>query len=579
MLIFQYESEKIAVAAFRAVVHCAGAMSSPLVTPAYRGFPIPFSLDEVYLGAGVRAMSALRARHFWSQLKKRRVVRVALVYIITGWVVIQIGEITFKSLAVPHWATTLLPALVLLGFPIALILSWRYQVTPEGVVKDSAGQIEFTSEFETHQKTAPSVAILPFEDLSKNGGQAYFCEGLAEEILDALRRIPGLRVASRMTTFQINSKESDVQDVGKKLDVQFEIRGGVGKSGDKLYLNVELVNTTDGALLWSQEYDRPIQDIFKIQHKIVKRVTGSLNVPLKKKFDAERRYPKPKAYDLFLHGLSCFGKHTIQDNVHARQLFKKAIEIEPGFGRAWAALAYTYGYSYMYFNATDVNLAEAERTSAKALKFAPHLAESHVSSGIAFCMKQNLKKAEIEFEKAIKLDPKNFRAWYFFGRAKVHEGDLRRALRLFDRASMVRPEDFQSVLLQAQLHTSLGQNDRALEVTRLGIERVRFVLAINPHDNRALNMGAFALLRLGLAEEATKWMTTSMQNAPMDSIIQYNGACFFSLAGDVEHALDCLENCLIKVGNINREWLVHDSDMDNIRSHPRYDEVIRNFPD
>jgi adenylate cyclase len=161
----------------------------------------------------------------------------------------------------------------------------------------------------------------------------------------------------------------------------------------------------------------------------------------------------------------------------------------------------------------------------------------------------------------------------------VQEGDLARALRLFDRASRVRREDFQSVLLQAQLYTSLGQRDKALEVTRRGIERVRNVLKINPDDNRALNMGAFALLRLGHAEEAVKWMKTSMRNAPMDSIIQYNGACFFSLAGDVEHALDCLENCLIKVGNINREWLIHDSDMDNIRNHPRYDQIVRSFPD
>jgi adenylate cyclase len=161
----------------------------------------------------------------------------------------------------------------------------------------------------------------------------------------------------------------------------------------------------------------------------------------------------------------------------------------------------------------------------------------------------------------------------------VHEGELERALALFDRASRVRPEDFQSVLLQAQLYTSLGKKGNALEVTREGIERVRTTLELNPDDNRALNMGAFALLRLGQTEEAREWMSTSMKNAPMDSIIQYNGACFFSLAGDVEHALDCLENCLIKVGNISREWLIHDSDMDNIRSHPRYEAIISSFPE
>ena len=287
----------------------------------------------------------------------------------------------------------------------------------------------------------------------------------------------------------------------------------------------------------------------------------------------------PRAYDFFLRGLCHFAKNTTQDVVYARQMLKQAIEIEPEYGRAWAGVAYTYGIEYMYFNASNVNLSEVGRTSKKALKLAPGLAQSHLASGIAHCMKHGYKAAERDFSAAIRLKPGNFNPWYFFGRAKVHEGDLARALKLFDCASRVRPEDYQSVLLQAQLHISQGNRDKALEVTREGIRRVRAVLDRNPQDNRALNMGAFALLRLGQDEEATDWMVSSLANAPMDSIIQYNGACFFSLAGQAEHALDCLENCLVKVGNINREWLEHDSDMDNIRNHPRFAEIIRTFPE
>jgi adenylate cyclase len=233
----------------------------------------------------------------------------------------------------------------------------------------------------------------------------------------------------------------------------------------------------------------------------------------------------------------------------------------------------------MYFNANEANLTEAKRTSSMALKLAPELAESHVSSGIACCMNQDYQSADIAFEKAIELDHKNYEAWYFFGRTKVHEGDLERAIKLFDRASRVRPEDFQSLLLQAQLYTSLGQKDKAIEVTREGIERAKAVLELNPDDNRALNMSAFALLRLGEVEEAKKWMSISLEKAPMDSIIQYNGACFYSLAGEVELSLDCLENCLIRVGNISREWLMHDSDMDNVRDHPRFADIIKSFPE
>ncbi len=516
---------------------------------------------------------------FWSQLKKRKVIRVALAYTLVGWVVMQVGEVVFEGLTLPSWSLTLLIILILLGFPLALVLAWAYEVTPEGVRKDPAGQIESTVKMPDYQDGAPSIAVLPFEDMSEKANQAYFCEGIAEEILNALCKIANLRVASRVAAFRFAGKHADIQEIGRQLRVQTVLEGSVRKSGDNLRITAQLINTADGYHLWSTQFDRRLEDIFEIQAEIANSIAVALSVSLKRKLDLKQQQVDPKAYDFFLRGLSYFARHTTQDNVYARQMFARAIEIEPEFGRAWAGIAYTYGFSYMYFNATDANLTEAKRTSARALELAPGLTESHVASGIAACMDQDYKNADSEFEKAIELDPKNYEAWYFYGRTKVHEGDLRRALRLFERASRVRPEDFQSVLLQAQLYTSLNQKNKALEVTREGIKRVRSVLELNPDDNRALNMGAFALLRLGEAEEAKKWMSISLRNAPMDSIIQYNGACFFSLAGEVEEALDCLENCLIKVGNINREWLIHDSDMDNIRSHPRYEGIISNFPE
>ena len=524
-------------------------------------------------------MSNKYVKDLWSQLKKRKVVRVAVAYIVVGWIVMQVGEVVFEGLGVPPWSLSLLIVLVLLGFPIAVVLSWAYEVTPQGIRKDSAGDIEATTEVEDYQDGAPSIAVLPFDDMSEKGNQVYFCEGMAEEILNALCKVANLRVASRVAAFQFGGKQVDIKEIGKKLRVQTVLEGSVRKSGDKLRITAQLINTTDGFHIWSRQYDRRLADIFEIQEEIANSITSALSVSLKHKLNVTQQQVDPKAYDFFLRGLSYFAKHSTQDNVYARQMFKQAIDIEPDFGRAWAGAAYTYGFEYMYFNASNVNLEEAKRTSIRALELSPDLAESHVSSGISHCMSQEYRASETEFEKAIELDPKNYEAWYFFGRAKVHEGDLERALKLFERASRVRPEDFQSVLLQAQLFTSLDRKGKAIEVTREGIKRVRAVLELNPDDNRALNMGAFALLRLGKTEEAIKWMSTSMINAPMDSIIQYNGACFFSLAGELERALDCLENCLIKVGNISREWLMHDSDLDNIRDHPRYQEIISSFPE
>jgi TolB-like protein/Flp pilus assembly protein TadD len=521
-------------------------------------------------------------KSLFSQLKDRKVIRVGVVYVVVGWVMMQIGEVTFEALGLPPWSLTLLIVLVLLGFPISLVLAWAFEVTPEGIRKDSAGLAQ-TGEAEDVppelDQSAPSIAVLPFNDMSEHGDQVYFCEGIAEEILNALCKVANLRVASRVTAFRFGGKNADIKEIGRKLRVQTVLEGSVRKSGDKLRITAQLVKTADGYHLWSRQYDRGLEDIFEIQEEIADSIANALSLTLKRNSSHAQRQVDPKAYDFFLRGQGYFAKHDIQDTVYARQMFNRALEVDPGYGRAWAGLAYTYGFEYLYFNAADVNRDEALRTSQKALELAPELAESHVSAGIAHCMMQDYQSADTEFEKSIELDPGSYDAWYFFARSKVHEGDLERAVKLFGRASQVRPEDCQSLLLQPQLYHSLGDHKRELEAARKGIERARAVLELNPDDNRALNMGAFALLRLGKQEEAMEWMKASVEKAPMDSIVHYNAACLYALAGEIEKSLDCLENCQFKVGNLNREWLKHDSDLDSVRDHPRFAGLLATFPD
>ena len=523
-------------------------------------------------------MSASAAKNFFKQLKDRKVIRVGLGYIVVGWIMMQVGEVTFEALSLPAWALTFLIVIVLLGFPIALVLAWAFEVTPDGIRKDSAAIQPAAESPPELDRSAPSIAVLPFDDMSEHGDQVYFCEGIAEEIMNALCKVANLRVASRVTAFCFGGHSADVREIGRKLKVQTVLEGSVRKSGDRLRITAQLVKTADGYHLWTRQYDRSLEDVFEIQEEIADSIANALSVTLKRRTPSEQQPVDPKAYDLFLRGLSFFARHNVQDTVYARQMFLRALEVDSEFGRAWAGLAYTYGFEYMYFNATDVNREEALRTSKKALELAPDLAESHVSSGIANCMIQNYADAEAEFEKAIELDPASFDAWYFFARSKVHDGDLERALKLLQRAAQVRPEDYQSVLLQSMLYHSLGDYKRELEVASKGIERARAVLELNPDDTRALNLGAFGLLRLGEKEEAERWMKTALQRAPMDSIVNYNAACLYSLAGEVERSLDCLENCYLKVGNLNREWLLHDSDLDNVREHPRFAKILDAFP-
>ncbi|MGD2130047.1 MAG: tetratricopeptide repeat protein [Lysobacterales bacterium] len=513
-------------------------------------------------------------------MRERKVIRVGVAYIVVAWVMMQVGEVTFEALGLPPWSLTLLVVVGLLGFPVALALAWAFEVTPGGIRRDSADQAQEATDAPPElDRSAPSIAVLPFDDMSEHGDQAYFCEGIAEEVLNSLCKVANLRVASRVTAFRFGGKRADVQEIGRKLKVQTVLEGSVRKSGDRLRITAQLVKTSDGYHLWSRQYDRSLEDIFEIQEAIADSIATALSVTLKEKSASELQQVEPRAYDFFLRGQSYFARQNIQDTVYARQMFSRALEVEPGYGRAWAGLAYTYGFEYLYFSATEVNRDEALKTSRKALELAPDLAESHVSAGIAHCMVRDYANATSEFERAIELDPENFDAWYFFARSKVHEGDLHRALDLFEKAAAVRPEDYQSVLLQSQLYHSLGDREREFEAARAGIERSRAVLELNPDDNRAYNMGAFALLRLGRREEAESWMRASVERAPMDSVVHYNAACFYALSGDVEKSLDCLEHCYLKVGNLNREWLEHDSDLDTVRDHPRYARILEAFPD
>ena len=288
-------------------------------------------------------MGELSFKGFWSQLKDRKVIRVALAYILVGWSVLQVGEVTFEGLGLPSWALSLVIVLVLLGFPIALVLAWAYERTPQGLRRDTGNQPDMQSA-ENYRIGAPSIAVLPFNDLSEKGDQVYFCEGIAEEILNALCKISNLRVASRVASFQFGGEKADIQEIGKKLRVKTVLEGSVRKSDDKLRITTQLVNTEDGYHMWSRQFDRRLEDIFEIQEEIANSIAGVLSVSLQRKLDHKQQHVDPKAYDFFLRGLSYFARHTTQDNVFARQMFNRAVEIEPAYGRGWAGLAYTYAY-------------------------------------------------------------------------------------------------------------------------------------------------------------------------------------------------------------------------------------------
>jgi len=511
------------------------------------------------------------------QFYQRKVMRVGLAYIVVGWIMMQVGEVTFEALQLPPWALTLLISLVFLGFPIALVLAWAFEVTPEGIVKDmSSASAKKSSGHAGPMSATPSVAVLPFDDMSEKGDQAYFCEGIAEEILNSLCKVAGLRVASRMASFRFSGKRADIAEIANKLKVQAVLEGSVRQFGEHLRITAQLINATDGFHLWTRQYDRQREDLFDIQEDIANEIVGALSLTLKHNHLREQNEVVPRAYDFFLRGRHYFGRYNNRDAKYAALMFSRAVKADPVYGRAWAWLAYTHGFSYMYFDATDDHRNAARQASEKALTLSPHLPESHIASGINHCINLDCEKACEAFEKALEIDPRKYEAWYFYARTRIRQGKPEEALKLLQEASRVRPEDYQSVLLQAQLYVSLGDNRRAKELSQEGVKKAQAILEFNPDDNRALNLGAPALLRTGEVEKAKRWMQASLDRAPHDPMCLYNGACFYSMAGDQEEAMNCLEKCFLKAGTINPDWLKNDSDLDNIRGSERFARLFSN---
>ena len=258
------------------------------------------------------------------------------------------------------------------------------------------------------QTTAPkSIAVLPFADMSAERENGYFTDGMAEEIINALTTIKALRVASRTSSFAFKGTTEDIRQVGKKLDVATVLEGSVRKAGMKLRINAQLVNVADGYQLWSQRYDRDMEDVFAIQDEIAQNIVKALRVILSE--DEKRAIEKVptanvEAYECYLRGRQFFHQFQKSALEFARQMFTRAIEIDPTYALAYAGLADSCSLLYTNFDASDTNLRNAETASRKALELGPELAEAHVARGHAVSLSGNQSEAETEFETALRLN-------------------------------------------------------------------------------------------------------------------------------------------------------------------------------
>ncbi|HXV15490.1 MAG TPA: protein kinase, partial [Gemmatimonadaceae bacterium] len=278
---------------------------------------------------------------------------------------------------------------------------------------------------------AKSVAVLPFANMSADPENEYFADGMAEEIINALSKIQSLRVASRTSSFAFKGKNEDIGEIGRKLKVSTVLEGGVRKMGNKLRITCELVNVADGYHLWSERYDREIEDVFEIQDDISQAIVKSLRVILsegEKKAIENKPRTNIQAYDYYLRGRQFIHQLRRRSLEYARQMFNKAIELDPDYALAYTGVADSSSLLYTYFDARDFNLRQADKASKKALELEPDLAEAYVSRGIVSSLTHHFDEAEEAFAKALKLEPKLFEAAYWYGMGLMAEGRFEDAI-------------------------------------------------------------------------------------------------------------------------------------------------------
>ena len=422
----------------------------------------------------------------------------------------------------------------------------------------------------------PSIAVLPFNNMSGDAEQEYFSDGITEDIITDLSNISGLFVVARHTAFTYKNKAVKVQQVGQELGVAFILEGSVRKAGTRVRVTGQLVSSKDGGHVWAERFDRDLTDIFAIQDEITHAIVEQLKVkllPQEKKSIGRVPTENIEAYTYYLRGrdfLHRRSKHYLQ---LARRMFAKAVELDPNYARAYAGMADCDSYLYMTYH-MNVAMNGILATTEKALALDPKLAEAHASRGVALSAGQRYDEAQAEFEKAITLNPESFEAHYFYARSNFAQGKIEQAIAQFEHAAEIRPDDYQIPCLLVGIYKSHGREQAAKDAARRGSELAERELARHPEDSRPAQLGAGALFELGETERAREWTARAMAIDPDDPVAQYNAACSYSRLGNTDLALDLLERCLPNLGHEKVNWSKYDSELDPVRSNPRYQKIM-----
>jgi len=576
----------------------------------------------------------MRIDNFFAELKRRNVYKVAVAYIVGGWALSQGIAQVFPVFDVPIWAIRLIVLLIIIGFPVAIVLAWAFELTPEGlkrtedvdpivaarapkkqvwiyVVAIGAAlsiALFFLGRYTAHSSDnasnlpAKSIAVLPFENLSDDKNTVYFSDGITEEILNALAQIPNLKVAARRSAFQFKGNDLDLRKIGQVLGVAHILEGSLQKAGDQVRINVQLVDVQNGLQAWSEKYDRKLDNVFAVEDEIAKAIatrlrvqlTGGAGQPLV--VDSTNN---PQAHELYLRGLTLLAARG-PGLIEARNSFQKAVDLDAGYAQAWAALAITDLVLPSYgLEPFETSLPRGEAAAQRALSLDPNTAAAHVAVGIANTSRARWPEADRAFRRGLVLAPGDAEAVNQYAQFLATVGQLEAALHEIERAQQLDPLSPIIGVIHAGALATLKRDDAAEA-------QIKNVLAAHPEfaaahtwaatqyidrkmyaeaeaelrslgKLRGQNGDAKALLARGMADPAQRVAAlNSLETSPDHADIRRDPiwyAFYLISLGKRGRALDELEIYAVKHNSAFAPWLWNRG-FDPLRDEPRFKAVL-----
>ncbi len=592
------------------------------------------------------------------ELKRRNVFRVAVFYAVASWVLLQVGDLLFGALGVPPWGMKLLLGLLLLGFPVALVFSWIFELTPEGIKREqevdrgvsitgqTAGKLNVLivvlliaaiallladrfidrttpgepatsvatesaptsgSSAAPSPATAPdavaaSIAVLPFVNMSEDKANDYFSDGLTEELLNVLANVPGLRVIARTSSFAYKGKEVKIADVARDLNVDHVLEGSVRKSGNRVRITTQLIRSSDSSHLWSQTYDRTLDDIFAVQDEISSEVVDALKVRLLEPQASVAEVGSthvPEAYEAYLRGRQSRLKGEAEATLReALAAFDEAIRLDPAYARAYAgkadALQVMASNAYLPFS---TGFEQSRQAAKRALELAPDLAEGLLAvSYIQATVDADLRGAAESAERALRLSPGNYQVQQRYSGLQASIGQPERAIAAAEKAVELDPIAPEARVTLASALLAARQYDRAEQASRQALAlspdrsggrfALGVVLFLQGRNDEALAVfdkesidwqrmtgRALVFAKTGKADQARAEIEAMRQKFGDAASYQY--AEINATLGDRDEAFRWLDNARRVRDPGLMGSVFTDPVMDPLRSDPRYDALVR----